>query len=149
MMAGRLRYLRRTRSERVLFLRAAFSLAVCRISLKVLSFGATRKLLRVLSRPRQSQAQANGATLVKVQWAVSAAGRRMPWVVTCLTTAICVQALSEHLGEHASLKIGVAKDEAGEFRAHAWVESQGIVISGALSDLAEFTLVTSLAGDAD
>ena len=149
MMAGRMRYLRRTHEDQVLFLRAAVSLAVCRLSLKVLSFGATRRLVRLLSRPRPSQAQTDGAVLVNVQWAVSAAGRRMPWAVTCLTTAICTQVLSEHLGERASLKIGVTKGDAGEIRAHAWVESHGKVISGALSDLPKFTILASFVGDAD
>jgi hypothetical protein len=149
MMAGRLRYLRRTHDERVLFLRAAVSLAVCRISLKVLSFGAARRLLRLIARPRPSRVQTDGAPLVKVQWAIGAAGRRMPWAVTCLTTAICTQALSEHLGERTLLKIGVAKDGAGEFTAHAWVESEGVVISGALGDLPKFTILASFAGDAD
>ncbi len=148
-MVGRLQYLRRTHEERVLFLRAAASLAISRISLKVLSFGATRRLQRLISRPRQLLVQTDGSTLVKVQWAVRAAGRRIPWAVTCLTTAICTQTLSEHLGERASLKLGVARDDTGEFRAHAWVESQGRVVSGALSDLSEFTLLTTFEGAAD
>ncbi len=148
MTTSRLRYLRRTNEDRVLFLRAAVSLAVCRLSLKVLSFGSTRSLLRLISPPRQSQTKFDGTALVKVQWAVGAAGRRMPWAVTCLTTAICTQTLSDRLGEPTSLKIGVARDDVGELKAHAWVESQGRVISGALSELPEFTLLTTLAGDA-
>ncbi len=148
-MASRLKYSRRTHEERVLFMRAAVSLAISRISLKVLSFGATRRLQRLISRPGQLLVQTDGSTLVKVQWAVRAAGRRMPWAVTCLTTAICTQTLSEHLGERASLKLGVARDDAGEFRAHAWVESRGRVVSGALIDLSEFTLLTTFEGAAD
>ena len=77
-----------------------------------------------------------------------AAARRMPWAVTCLTTAIRTQALSDRLEEPTSLKIEVARDEVGEFKAHAWVESQGRVISGALSEPPEFTLPTTLVGDA-
>ena len=148
MMTGRSRYLRGTNEERALFLRAAVSLAVCRLSLKVLSFGSTRRLLRLISWPRPSQVQTDGDALVKVQWAIRAAGRRMPWAVTCLTTAICTQALSDRLGEPTSLKIGVARDDVGELKAHAWVESRGRVISGAMNELPEFTLLTTFAGDA-
>ena len=149
MMADRLRYLGRTHEERMLFLRAAVSLAVSRISLKILSFGATRRLQRLISPPRQSLIQTDTSKLVHVQWAVRAAGRRMPWAVTCLTSAICTQVLSEHLGERASLKLGVAKDDTGELRAHAWVESQGRVVCEALSDLPKFTLLTTLERAAD
>ena len=148
MTTGRLRYLCRTNEERALFLRAVVSLAVCRLSLKVLSFGSTRSLLRLISRTRPSQANFDGTALVKVQWAIRAAGRRMPWAATCLTTAICTQTLSDRLREPTSLKIGVTRDDVGELKAHAWVESQGRVISGALSELPEFTLLTTLAGDA-
>ena len=64
-------------------------------------------------------------------------------------TAICTQALSDNLGELTSLKIGVATGDDGEFKAHAWVECQGRVISGDLSELPDFTLLTSFSGDAD
>ena len=148
MMTGRSRYLRRTDEERALFLRAAVSFAVCRLSLKVLSFGSTRRLLRLISWPRPSQVQTDGDALVKVQWAIRAAGRRMPWAVTCLTTAICTQALSDRLGEPISLKKGVARDDFGELKPHAWVESQGGVVRGAMRDVPEFRLLKTFAGDA-
>ena len=148
MIAGRLGYLRRRNEERALFLRAAVSLAVCRLSLKVLSFDSTRRLLRLISWPRSSQEQTDGDALINVQWAVRAAGRRLPWAVTCLTKAICTQALSDRFGEPTSLKLGVARDDVGELKAHAWVESRGRVISGAMSELPEFTLLTTFAGDA-
>ena len=147
-MVGRLSYLRRTREERALFMRAAVYLVVCRLSLNVLSFGSTRRFLRLIARVSSSQVQNDGAALLKVQWAIRAAGRRMPWAVTCLTAAICTQALSDRFGEPTSLILGVGRDDVGEFRAHAWVESQGRVICGALSELPEFTLLTTLAGDA-
>jgi hypothetical protein len=38
-----------------------------------------------------------------------------------------------------SLRIGVAKGEAGKLEAHAWVESQGRIVIGGLRDLPYFT----------
>ncbi|MCB0213695.1 MAG: lasso peptide biosynthesis B2 protein [Anaerolineae bacterium] len=59
---------------------------------------------------------------------------------TCLTQALSALILLRRYGHPATLKIGVALHEAKQFEAHAWVESQGlIVVGGTTSELSRFT----------
>lgn len=62
---------------------------------------------------------------------------------TCLTQALSVGILLRHSGQPSELKIGVRKDDAGGFRAHAWVEVQGKVVIGQLPGLDRFTVLRS------
>ena len=64
-----------------------------------------------------------------VAWAVEAAARRIPGA-TCLTQAVSAQLLLLRHGHQAELCVGVARDEAGSFRAHAWVETDGKITVG-------------------
>jgi len=49
---------------------------------------------------------------------------------TCLTKALAAHVLLRRVGHEGVLHIGVARDEAGKFEAHAWLECQGKVIIG-------------------
>jgi len=82
----------------------------------------------------------------KVIWAVSVASHYMPGGVKCLARALATQILLHWHGYPADLQIGVAKGEAGQLEAHAWVESQGQIVMGYLSNLSRFTPLPALGG---
>jgi hypothetical protein len=48
---------------------------------------------------------------------------------TCLTQALAAHLLLRREGFEPQLQLGVARD-AGEFKAHAWVECNGVVVVG-------------------
>ena len=75
-----------------------------------------RALRRVLGRPGASERQ--------VAWAITAVGSRFH--STCLTQALAGQALLPG----TLVRIGVAREHTGAFRAHAWLERNGRVILG-------------------
>ncbi|MCB0210827.1 MAG: lasso peptide biosynthesis B2 protein, partial [Anaerolineae bacterium] len=59
---------------------------------------------------------------------------------TCLTQALSALILLRRYGHPATLKIGVALNEAKQFEAHAWVVSQDIiVVGGTVSEIRRFT----------
>jgi hypothetical protein len=58
---------------------------------------------------------------------------------TCLTQALAAQILLGQRGYHLQLRIGVAKDGGGRLEAHAWLESQGMVVIGQSADPSRFT----------
>ena len=66
----------------------------------------------------------------RIGWLVSAVGRRLPGVGTCLTQALLVQAVLEQSGRESKLRIGVSRAEGDRFRAHAWVECGAEVVVG-------------------
>ena len=82
----------------------------------------------------------------QVVWAVTVASQYVP-AATCLTQALAAQVLLSRLGHPASLRIGVSRDEAGEFQAHAWVECQGRVVIGGVQALSRFTPLPPLDGE--
>lgn len=62
---------------------------------------------------------------------------------TCLTQALSVFILLRRHHQQSNLRIGVEKDSANRFRAHAWVEIGGTVVIGDLPDLKRYTILKS------
>jgi hypothetical protein len=61
-------------------------------------------------------------------WAITAAARRVPGT-RCLAWALAVRALLHQAGIPANLRIGVARAEPMQLKAHAWVECGGLELS--------------------
>ncbi|MGH9900718.1 MAG: lasso peptide biosynthesis B2 protein, partial [Pyrinomonadaceae bacterium] len=79
-------------------------------------------------------------------WAVNTSARYVPGA-TCLPRALATKVLLARSGHRASLCFGVAKDAGGRLEAHAWVESQGRIVVGALKDLSRYTRLPPLEGE--
>jgi hypothetical protein len=111
-------------SRRRLLYRAAVVVALFRAGLSILPFRWVRALAE---RPRP-RPRAPRATPDELAWSVGVSGRRIG--STCLTEALALQALLLREGHEATLRLGVAKTEAGALEAHAWLESRGRVLIG-------------------
>jgi hypothetical protein len=66
---------------------------------------------------------------VRLARIVTVVGSHVPGA-SCLTQALALQLLMNRYGFDAKLRIGVTRNAAGGFEAHAWIESQGDVIIG-------------------
>ncbi len=103
-----------------------------RLGLWLLPF---RILRRLLARVTKSSSklhklqERDRASVDRVVWAVTIASRYVP-AATCLTQSLATKVLLSRRGHQASVHIGVARSEAGQFQAHAWVENDGIVVIG-------------------
>ena len=95
-----------------------------RIALWVLPFRIVHRF--VASRTRQATA---GHSIQQIVWAISAASRRVPRA-TCLTQAFAASVMLAANGHEAALRVGVAKDDDGRLRAHAWIEHDGHPVLG-------------------
>lgn len=68
----------------------------------------------------------------RIPWAIRVASRYVPRGSNCLVQAVATQAMLARRGRSAQIRIGAAKDNDTQFKAHAWVECEGrIVIGGA------------------
>lgn len=65
---------------------------------------------------------------------------------SCLTRSLSALLLIRFNGEHAILKIGVAKDEHKTFKAHAWLESNGQIIMGQVPSTTRYTALDIFSG---
>jgi hypothetical protein len=117
------RFAQLTRAERLILLRVLLVVCVARATLWLLPFEAARKLV---ARSAAGTAGHSGKQLI---WAVRVASRYLPGA-TCLTQALAAQALLTRSGYPSQVEIGVAKDEARRFQAHAWVVCQGEIVLG-------------------
>lgn len=99
--------------------RAWMYLLVARVALRFLPVRRVEALLAGISpKGRRAISSARLARLV----AIAARGHLLP--MTCLPRSLALQALLRRQGVEADLRIGVRR-EAGELRAHAWIEDGG------------------------
>ena len=137
------KFLRLTKSEQRLLLSAALLLGAIRLGLWLLPFQTLRSLLVRITR--KTQLQAARVSVGRVVWAVEVVSRYMPGV-KCLARALATQALLRQHSHQAHIRIGVARSQKGQLQAHAWVESQGRIVSGGLRDLWRYTPLPLLEG---
>lgn len=133
-------------SKRRLLLKTGLLLWTARLGLWLLPLPTLRRLLAKLRRPEPILAEGNSQKIETIAWAIAVARLYVP-AATCLTQALAGQILLTQQGEPALIRIGVAKNETGKLDGHAWVESRGRVVIGALPELARYTPLPSVEGE--
>lgn len=132
-------------SERRFLLRTGLLLWAARLGLWLLPLPTLRCLLAKLRPSEPISTEGHSANIEKIVWAVTVASHYVP-AATCLTQALAGQILLAQHGEPALLQIGVAKNEAGNLVAHAWVESRGRIVIGDSRELFRYTRLPSVEG---
>jgi hypothetical protein len=117
--------------DRRLLVSAVLVLGLVGAALRLISF---KKLLHLADRfshksPRRQNPSSPSSE--RIVWAISAVGRRVPFLSRCLVQAVATKILLTRWGHPALMRIGVSRGKNGGLEAHAWVESQGAVIMGA------------------
>jgi transglutaminase superfamily protein len=130
------------RARKFLTLSAAEKRQLLHAGLLVLAFRlglwcVPYRVLRRAAEVRCRQSQASAATPARIAKQVGQVARFIP-VATCLTQALAATVLMRRAGMAPELRIGAARDEQGQFKAHAWVEYQGRIVIGDIPGLASF-----------
>jgi hypothetical protein len=102
-------------------LEAAVLLVLVSGALKVFSYSHVSGALKLLAAPGPLFVAADRMRSDRIAWAVGVVSARIPFV-TCLTSALVLQALLERSGQSARVCFGVARPLTDELSAHAWVE---------------------------
>lgn len=138
------KFLRLPFADQWLLIKSAALLGMIRLSLEMLPF---RLLLRGVERLSETDGKpkADQDWISRTSWAVTTASRYIPRA-TCLTQALTTKLLLGRRGHPAQLHIGVARGEAKEFKAHAWVEAYGETVIGGWEDLPRYAKLSSLHG---
>jgi len=129
--------------KRWLLPRAVTLVAAVRIALWTLPF---RWVRLVVGRKRAVSPELATIRVEHLAWAVQAAARRIPGA-SCLTQALSLQYLMTLAGHDAEVHIGVAKDAARGFEAHAWVEHGGAILLGDDGDLGRYAPMLALSSE--
>lgn len=115
----------------------ALALVFCiRLGLWLLPFRLLRKKVeKITARVNSSSPRPKDFQMVrKVASCVRRVSRYVP-ASSCLAQALATQVLLAHQGQISNLRIGVTKGSEGDFKAHAWVESDGKIIIGQVRNL--------------
>ncbi len=134
-MGLRAKFLQLPGSERRLVIGAALTVGLVRLGLWTLPLATVRRFVGNFGRwavlPSRPAAE-------RISWAVAAAARFVPGASNCLVRALAAEAMLGRFGYQSQLKIGVGKTAAGQFEAHAWLESEGRTLIGQF-DLGRYT----------
>ena len=131
-----------TTREKRLLIETFLLLGGIRLGLWLLPFPTLQRLLADLNQVNLSGH--NPITTDQIIAAVNRSSRYLPGYVKCLARALTTQVLMLRSGHSCELCIGVAKGKKGQFKAHAWVESQGQIVIGKVADLARYTPMSAL-----
>lgn len=140
-MTSLLKFLRLAGRDKLLFLQALSALAMVRLAL---TYSTYKVIERRIARPERLR-KSSGVGPGRIAWAIRNMAPIVPGA-TCLTQALAAQHMMARHGKAASIRIGVAKEDDGAFKAHAWLmyEDQ-VVIGGASHDLSRYTSIADLA----
>jgi hypothetical protein len=123
--------------RRVLF-QAFLAVGVVRLGLWLLPFKTLCAVLGAFEKrsdpPRRDQP---AETFERLMWALRIAGKAVP-AATCLPQALAAKLVLHRNGYRPILRLGVTKDEAGKFLAHAWLEHEGTIVIGELRDMSRY-----------
>lgn len=120
---------RTSAADRRLLAAALLAVPLVRIALWTVPFRVVHRAVAALTRRYRGRSPRAGTSPQRITWAVSAVAARVPRA-SCLTQALAGTLLLVRDGHPATLRVGVAKDESGRLRAHAWLESGGVTILG-------------------
>lgn len=136
--------------ERRQLIGSLMMLTIVEVSLRVLGFQRTLRMLqrRVSRGYRRHRTEAavacsRGQVESTVEM-VAVAARHGIRRASCLRRAMVAWYLLRRQGIAAELRIGVRKDQADAFEAHAWVEYQGLAIGDAEASLGGYRAFESL-----
>ncbi len=116
-------------ADRRLLVKSILLVGAVRLGLWLLPFQILRRYLVRFSRASSKSQPVDPVLVDRVAWAVAVSSRFIPRA-SCLTQALATKALLSRRSQPAVLRIGVIRNESGEFLAHAWVESNGKVVIG-------------------
>lgn len=143
MVTHLIRFVRLPGAERRVLLEAVGLCTLAGVLLRVLKF---RRLAPHLGRhmavsPADHDA-ARGAELARIQWAIGAAARHLPWHPVCLPQAVTAQWMLRRRGIPSTLYLGA--DPSRGYDAHAWVRAGTRIVTGGPGQ-ERFTVVSSFA----
>ena len=138
-------FLRLPLSDQCLLVEAALLLAFVRLGLRVLSFRTLWRLVTRLSARAAGSPGAASCQADRITWAVRVTSPYVLGVRPCLAQALTAQFLLGRRGLPALLRVGVTRVGRGPVQAHAWMETDGRVVTGGpRSELGRYTPLLAL-----
>ena len=128
-MAALARFLALRRSERRRTVEAALWLLLVRLALGVLPFRWALRMLRI--KPGEATGgRIDASEAAAIGGAVERAARYVPFRAVCLQQALAALLMMRRRGLAGTARFGIARDERGELKAHAWSHCGELPVTG-------------------
>lgn len=118
--------------DRALLFKSLTPLVAMRVGLWTMPYAKVRKIADWMSG--RGALRVDGAdakpSRERIGWAVATMSRVVPNGINCLVRAMATEIMLKRFGYASTLKFGVVKPGDGHLEAHAWLESDGIVVIG-------------------
>jgi hypothetical protein len=114
-----------SRRERAQAARALAWLLLARLAVRGLPYARVRRAIARI-RPRPST---NPMTSLECARAIQRAASILP-ATRCLARGLAAEGLLRRDGRSPTLTLGVGFDESRVLQAHAWLESDGVIVTG-------------------
>ena len=126
------KFLRLSSSDRLLFVEAVIWLGIARLAVLVMPFRWIAPFLgRHMAESPQTTESEQKEIAERISRVVQTVSRHMPWECKCLTQAIACKNMLKRRGLQTTLYLGVAKGGEGNLKAHAWLRSGDMIVTGA------------------
>lgn len=139
------KFLRLPFSDKFLILETVTLLGFARFLVLALPFKQVAKLLftnQDLSRIDSEIKSSPDPKVIRVAWAVRRMSSYTPWKSNCLAKVIAGYFMLKRRRISSSIYFGMTKNNKGEFAAHAWLSSNGKIITGG-SNLQRYSVVAT------
>lgn len=120
------RFRRRSKDERRLLVRTTLLFLAAHALTREKELRRTRDRMSALAR----RVGAKARDAAQLSWAIAAVDAGLPGHHSCLVHALCCEAIAASSGITTEFRIGAAR-EHGRTHFHAWVEHEGIALTGA------------------
>lgn len=131
-------------NKRVL-IEAFFLTALVRIMILLIPLKKYQKYLGIYAQETTYEINIDEyRTIKRISWAVNLVCRYTPWKSKCLVQAITAQNMLRSRNLSSTLYLGVSKDKNNSMRAHAWLRSGKVLVTGA-NNISEFKEVAKFA----
>lgn len=126
-----MRFLHLPSAQRWLLLEALVGLGLARVAVLTIPFrwilyGLDQQIGTANGAPQPSQQ----TVIRQVAWAIRGVSRRTPWQSNCLTQAVAGQLMLRRRRIAGTLYLGVLKEGQNALAAHAWLQSNEIIVTG-------------------
>lgn len=123
------KFIKLENKRKILFIKAFVILGISRALVLSISFKNLSKNLGTHS-VETSYEECEDITVIRpIKWAVNTAAKFTPWNSNCLAKAITAQRMLNKRKISSTIYFGVIK-EKGELKAHAWLRSGNIYVTG-------------------
>ena len=117
-----------TSRQQCFLARASWHLGRARIDFGRHSANQIVETLRKARTP--AQAPVSAADVALISWAIRTAASAVPWRSDCLIQSMAADHWLRRLGVVPDFRLGVKAAPGGTLLAHAWIEVDGMVLTG-------------------